>query len=375
MTHFETRGNTMKNSEKSKKRTQIQSETQTSDSGRSMVEMLGTLAVIGVLSIAGIAGYNAAMSKYRTNKVSHELNILSNQIQMLMEQKHEDDYELSLGEPYDEGNITQERYGFNFGCGSEAAVDIACSPEETGYYLELWDVPAKECQSLIQLTQHLPHLVDQVVNNVSDTTGSSCVDEENTVALYFDITGEVPEITPIGTAPYITLPPNSEEQKDCKTNRDCDDGEYCYTLSSACNVEIVTEGKCRPATVKEKNPGTSTNYVVSEDTMSWFSAQRFCSALGKRMISYGDLKCADKIDVDSWGYCHASSKPDKLYSYEQSNVSSVVKEIQKAYGNYYGWTSRVGTGDNACFASLFNFYDGLVYDNDRNLNGPAAVCK
>ena len=30
-------------------------------SGRSMVEMLGVLAIIGVLSIGGIAGYRAAM--------------------------------------------------------------------------------------------------------------------------------------------------------------------------------------------------------------------------------------------------------------------------------------------------------------------------
>ncbi len=372
---------------KENRKLQIQSETQTSDSSRSMVEMLGTLAVIGVLLIAGIAGYNAAMSKYRTNKVSHELNILSNQIQMLMEQKHEDDYELSLGEPYDEGNITQERYGFNFGCGSEAAVDIACSPEETGYYLELWDVPAKECQSLIQLTQHLPHLVDQVVNNVSDTTGSGCVDEENIVALYFDITGKVPEITPIGTVPHviptITLPPIivttvtspsiTEEQKDCKTNRDCKDGEYCYTISSACNVEIVTEGKCYPA-IKEIAT-ISTNYVVSAEKMNWWSAQRFCSAIGKRMISYNDLQCADKIDES--GYCHASSQADKIYSSDSNNISFVIKEISNAYTRYHsGWTSRVGTGNDACSASFFYFDEGYIYhDHRNNLIDRRAVCK
>ena len=30
----------------------------TSDSGRSMIEMLGVLAIIGVLSVGGIAGYS-----------------------------------------------------------------------------------------------------------------------------------------------------------------------------------------------------------------------------------------------------------------------------------------------------------------------------
>ena len=36
--------------------------------GRSMVEMLGVLAIIGVLSVGAIAGYSKAMTKYKLNK-------------------------------------------------------------------------------------------------------------------------------------------------------------------------------------------------------------------------------------------------------------------------------------------------------------------
>ncbi len=39
-----------------------------SQSGRSMIEMLGVLAIIGVLSVGGIAGYSKAMSMWRINK-------------------------------------------------------------------------------------------------------------------------------------------------------------------------------------------------------------------------------------------------------------------------------------------------------------------
>jgi len=39
------------------------------ESGRSMVEMLGVLAIIGVLSIGGIAGYTLAMNRYRANEL------------------------------------------------------------------------------------------------------------------------------------------------------------------------------------------------------------------------------------------------------------------------------------------------------------------
>ena len=42
--------------------------------GRSMIEMLGVLAIIGVLSVGGIAGYSKAMSVYRTNKTINEIS-------------------------------------------------------------------------------------------------------------------------------------------------------------------------------------------------------------------------------------------------------------------------------------------------------------
>ena len=45
-----------------------------------MTEMLGVLAVIGVLSIGGVQGYTYAMNKYRTNNILNELNMSSNEL-------------------------------------------------------------------------------------------------------------------------------------------------------------------------------------------------------------------------------------------------------------------------------------------------------
>ena len=36
--------------------------------GRSMIEMLGVLAIIGVLSVGGLAGYTMAMNRHRANQ-------------------------------------------------------------------------------------------------------------------------------------------------------------------------------------------------------------------------------------------------------------------------------------------------------------------
>ena len=48
--------------------------------GRSMVEMLGVLAIIGVLSVGGIAGYSNAMFKYKLNKQAEQVNQVINSI-------------------------------------------------------------------------------------------------------------------------------------------------------------------------------------------------------------------------------------------------------------------------------------------------------
>ncbi len=51
--------------------------------GRSMVEMLGVLAIIGVLSVGAIAGYSKAMFKYKLNKHAESFSmLLSNAIQI-----------------------------------------------------------------------------------------------------------------------------------------------------------------------------------------------------------------------------------------------------------------------------------------------------
>lgn len=43
--------------------------------GRSMVEMLGVLAIIGVLSVGGIAGYSKAMTKFKITKTFDQVSM------------------------------------------------------------------------------------------------------------------------------------------------------------------------------------------------------------------------------------------------------------------------------------------------------------
>ena len=53
------------------------------ENGRSMVEMLGVLAIIGVLSVGGIAGYSKAMNKFKINKTTDQVTMLVANIRTL----------------------------------------------------------------------------------------------------------------------------------------------------------------------------------------------------------------------------------------------------------------------------------------------------
>lgn len=55
--------------------------------GRSMIEMLGVLAIVGVLSVGGIAGYSKAMLKYKVTKLTEQIITLNTNISTLFAQQ------------------------------------------------------------------------------------------------------------------------------------------------------------------------------------------------------------------------------------------------------------------------------------------------
>ena len=60
---------------------------QTNPIGRSMIEMLGVLAIIGVLSVGGIAGYSKAMMQFKINKTLQGITEIITNIRTLYAQQ------------------------------------------------------------------------------------------------------------------------------------------------------------------------------------------------------------------------------------------------------------------------------------------------
>ena len=312
--------------------------------GRSMTEMLGVLAVLGVLSIGGVQGYRYAMNKYHSNEVINELNILNAQLAIFMSGIHEDEAVMSLGEPYDDGEtINAGGYAFAYGCGQDPESVTPCDLDETGYYMTLNGVPEDVCKSASQMTANMMNLVEQRINGYTDNDGILCQDGDNQLVFLFDANdgqgfengeGENGEDDENGNHPDVTLPKEDEDEEtttttpiitqtgtyggECRSNSDCDAGEYCDIEGGGCYDLSGARGTCRNAKNDLKDKPDIAPFWLSNKTMSWWSADNLCQAMGMRMVSLSDYECQDN------GWCH----------------SEYVDNMERAYNSWFwGWLS------------------------------------
>ena len=83
------------------------------ESGRSMVEMLGVLAIIGIITVGGLTGYRAAMRRLHANKIGEYISALS-----VEAQTHNTTSDLTDLDDYDMGNpprCVSRMYGYKTG--------------------------------------------------------------------------------------------------------------------------------------------------------------------------------------------------------------------------------------------------------------------
>ena len=139
------------------------------ESGRSMVEMLGTLAIIGVLSVGAIAGYSYGMNKYRANQTMHDISLRTVD---LMTQASQGRATLSLAEWDKETTI----YDF-------------ANPAYSDDGLIMFDVGTtkKIPQSVCQMVfEGLSNTAVQIDINDSVATSQDNCGNDNTMTFYFE---------------------------------------------------------------------------------------------------------------------------------------------------------------------------------------------
>ena len=129
--------------------------------GRSMIEMLGVLAIIGVLSVGGIAGYSKAMMKFKINKTAEQISqIVTNIRTLYLQQKDynglDEDSAIQMGAIPDDltidssGNI-KNIFGGNIMIRTSAdsyAWHNSVGDTDDAFIIRVYNLPKEACVAL-----------------------------------------------------------------------------------------------------------------------------------------------------------------------------------------------------------------------------------
>jgi len=303
--------------------------------GRSMIEMLGVLAIIGVLSIGGLLGYRRAVNNHQANQILDDANRLAFAV-------------IESNQTFQANSFMEE--------------DFIDSVPYTGTYnldafmaaggqfgIVVTNVPRGVCESLISKAsieykvRVMPgseerYSVPQMSNIgiVYDSFHKDICNGTNDVVLYFG-----------DTSGQCNKPDEGETYAKCLSNADCCGGWFCwYPNDSDCKEAGI--GRCEEITETNFASNTKTmsdghTWVRCKDVMNWWSAQNWCTALG--------LKPA--------------SRPD--------TTSSAMETIQNdnswnKYGYYW-----LEDAENSCGAYLVTDVDGSFNYHGRN-NTHSVLC-
>ena len=236
------------------------------ESGRSMVEILGTLAIIGVLSISGIAGYKYGMDKYRANQTINDVMLMGVDIIIQLSQNR--------GTPTlssDWGTKTTAGYDFT----------VVQNPEDkTQYGIQITGVPSSICKIVGDALKQTVAVWVGGEEQTSDTKTDPCDEsDKNTMEFYFEtITTEFGE---------------------CKTDSDCGTDKYCdFGLCFQGNKPEVTAniigGACEvDADCNQGWTGADCAYCdsVYGCVENWENQNAVCTFIDNSMGKCGGGKC------------------------------------------------------------------------------------
>ena len=347
------------------------------ESGRSMTEMLGTLAIIGVLSIGGITGYSYGMDKYRCNKTINDISLRRVD---LMTQASQGRSTLSLSEWANEStiyDITNPTYGE----GGLIKFDVGATNK----------IPQSVCEMLFDGLSNTVAQID--INGTTSTSNDSC-GENNTMTFYFaggsnasggtggGTTGEQCGSTVCGTCQKCeneTCVTADDYEMKCTTNDNktgwcvsgtcepdttcnCGPNQYCADKNTS-DEYPTPSGTCKDVDTQFRTVDIDdTTYYISKDTMSWWDAVSACNVIGS-MVSANDF--VNGFDSTNGGsqYLTQSSLGTELYNKGWSGS-----------GNHLFWINIVLEDGDARSVEL---YEGgaTIGDYPRTGGGYYAVCK
>ena len=309
-----------------------------SESGRSMVEMLGVLAIIGVLTVVGITGFRHAITKHRANELLNEANkratVVAGQLSLMglptgsLNEFTQNEF---AGGTFKTGQVSTQNGTFKIGIdhvpddvcnqmqGMTGGVVIAMTPCTTGddnsilltYNNDLSEneVGDEDAGGYART----PVLEDGLLTD----DGSTCTGERKgecqvcNQGVYIDSDAVCVDkgggMCVDGTCKVAGCLSNGDCPRLNPTQ--CGNGEcYCNVFTDVNAYTGPTRtGKCMlksahfvgEVTIDGHTYVYGTYTGSGGKTLDWWSSKNFCAAYGKRMITLADVQPLSKLS----GYC------------------------------------------------------------------------
>ena len=296
-----------------------------SQKGRSMVEMLGVLAIVGVLSVGGISAYGVAMKKHKANELLHQASMLATDIST----------KILTGKPL--GNIT------DFGSSSNGTFsETVGTPNDEQFTMQINDVDEAVCKQLQSMNGGM---VRQVECGTADTNGKTTAtlkfnNDLTSKAVAGDNDGNQSKCEDLGNKYCAGSGSCVSQDKECGCSGKNNGCQICDTTTGSlvaddekegvdCTTSDGKEGTCSDGVCEEKQTCLTSGSCTNN---SGLCPGYYCEVSGtlSEDSETGEEYCGDSVftltsgTIQSLGIPQRTSNPDYLKSSKEMNWDSAM---------------------------------------------------
>ena len=312
----------------------------TAESGRSMVEMLGVLAIIGVISIGAVSGYNYGMNRYRTNEVLDGGNKRAYTIST----------QDSLGIPY---NLSEFKDSDVTGGGTFASTVQDWDGE---FGLTVTKVTKPVCENLIRMIGDRTTLraITTTADKTTDLNIGDCADGENSLYLVYN-------------KDMLAADNENSSRQDSPSGVSSTGGSASASSSIAVATSYCDTHTCN-LTCKDGD-GNEFSCGTDNQSRTYDEAEAYCAAQGGTLVTASELGCTTLYER-----CTGTVPSGEYWVAGNVDVDQIASH--EGYSSAEAFLSAYGFSSASEFASAFVplVYGGkLGYDSSGNYSPP--LCK
>ena len=332
--------------------------------GRSMIEMLGVLAIIAVLSIGGLLGYRRAVNNHQANTILDDANRLAFVILESSQAFQTDDF---MEEDFIDSVPYTGTYNLDAFMAAGGQFGIVVTKVPKGVCEALINKASIEYKVRVMPGSEERYSVSQMSNvgTIYDSFHKDICGAENDIVLYFG-----------DTSAQCNKPDEGEDYTKCLSNADCCGGEFC-AFENPVNCTDKGAGTCLLISDFGSESGDYTKtvngqrWIRSSQDMTWWSAENWCKQQNKTLVSRSDLGCSAPCGTSSsTRFCTKEGCQSKSgTAYKDSVLYLLETTLPKWTSNYHWLNDSV----DSCYAHVVGFPESMIGSGGRSNRNPSKV--